>query len=440
MLAVGEASVRILKKIQPLGAEPVDLAQASGKVLAERAAAATTSPPWDNSSMDGYAVRSADLVAGDGAGRSGARAGPDTNSNVLRVVGAIAAGGFADRPLGAGEAMRIMTGAPVPVGADTVIRIEDTDRDTEHVAILELRDLRRNIRRAGEDFHQGDVLFERGTELRAAHLGVLASAGVRTVTVFCAPRVAIISSGDELMELSDLSDLGELGELADNSARSGTSRIVSSNSWTLGQLIRDAGGEPVDLGIARDTPQSLRAMLEQASDCDVVITSGGVSDGDHDHARAVFAEMGGVLDFWKVRMRPGAPMAFGLLRDIPWFGLSGNPVSAMITFEIFVRPALRKMLGHRKLHRELISVRLAEPVEIAAPLTHFLRAAVTRSDNGEYVARLAGSQSSAVLTAMARANALLVVPADRQSNPVGSMLSAMPLTDDFQMSDELGIQ
>jgi molybdopterin molybdotransferase len=358
------------------------------------------------------------------------------------VVGTIAAGSFADRPLGAGEAMRIMTGAPVPVGADTVIRIEDTDWDTEHVAILELRDLRRNIRRAGEDFHQGDVLFERGTELRAAHLGVLASAGVRTVTVFCAPRVAIISSGDELVELSDLGDLGELGELdefADNSARSGTKRIVSSNSWTLGQLIRDAGGEPVDLGIARDTPQSLRAMLEQASDCDVVITSGGVSDGDHDHARPVFAEMGGVLDFWKVRMRPGAPMAFGLLREIPWFGLSGNPVSAMITFEIFVRPALRKMLGHRKLHRELISVRLAEPVETAAPLTHFLRAAVTRGDNGEYVARLAGSQSSAVLTAMARANALLVVPADRQSNPVGSMLSAMPLTDDLQMSDELGI-
>lgn len=433
MLAVGEASARILKKIQPLGAEPLDLAQASGRVLAERVAAATTSPPWDNSSMDGYAVRSADLVAGDGAGRSGARAGPDSNSNVLRVVGTIAAGSFADRPLGAGEAMRIMTGAPVPVGADTVIRIEDTDWDTEHVAILELRDLRRNIRRAGEDFHQGDVLFERGTELRAAHLGVLASAGVRTVTVFCAPRVAIISSGDELVELD------ELDEFADNSARSGTKRIVSSNSWTLGQLIRDAGGEPVDLGIARDTPQSLRAMLEQASDCDVVITSGGVSDGDHDHARAVFAEMGGVLDFWKVRMRPGAPMAFGLLGKIPWFGLSGNPVSAMITFEIFVRPALRKMLGHRKLHRELISVRLAEPVEIAAPLTHFLRAAVTRGDDGEYVARLAGSQSSAVLTAMARANALLVVPADRQSNPVGSMLSAMPLTDDLQMSDELGI-
>jgi molybdopterin molybdotransferase len=390
--------------------------------------------------MDGYAVRSADLVAGDGAGRSGARARPDTTSNVLRGGGAIAAGGFADRPLGAGEAMRIMTGAPVPVGADTVIRIEDTDRDTERVAILELRDLRRNIRRAGEDFHQGDVLFERGTELRAAHLGVLASAGVRTVTVFCAPRVAIISSGDELVELSDLGELDELDEPADNSARSGTSRIVSSNSWTLGQLVRDAGGDPVDLGIARDTPQSLRKTLEQASDCDVVITSGGVSAGDHDHARAVFVEMGGVLDFWKVRMRPGAPMAFGMLRRIPWFGLSGNPVSAMITFEIFVRPALRKMLGRRKLHRELVSVRLAEPVEIAAPFTHFLRATVTRGDDGEYVARLAGSQSSAVLTAMARANALLVVPADRQSNPAGSMLSAMPLTDDLQMSDELGIQ
>lgn len=437
MLAVGEASARILKKIQPLGAEPVDLAQASGRVLAERVAAATISPPWDNSSMDGYAVRSADLVSGDGAGRSGARAGPDTNSHVLRVVGAIAAGGFADRALCAGEAMRIMTGAPVPVGADTVIRIEDTDQGSERVAILELRDLRRNIRRAGEDFHQGDVLFEPGTEIRAAHLGVLASAGVRTVTVFRVPRVAIVSSGDELVELGDLGRSGDLGEI---SARPAKSTIVSSNSWTLGQLIRDAGGEPVNLGIARDTPQSLRAKLERTTDCDVVITSGGVSAGDHDHARAVFAEMGGELDFWKVRMRPGAPMAFGMLRETPWFGLSGNPVSAMITFEVFVRPALRKMLGHRKLHRKLISVRLAEAVEIAAPLTHFLRAAVTRGDDGEYVAQVAGSQSSAVLTVMARANALLVVPADRQTNPAGSMLDAMPLTDDLQMSDELGIQ
>jgi molybdopterin molybdotransferase len=421
MLAVSEASARILDKIQPLGAASVGLTQANGRVLAARVTAVTTSPPWDNSSMDGYAVRSADLVA----------SGP----NVLQVVGMIAAGGVASRSLGPGEAMRIMTGAPVPPGADAVIRIEDTDQGSDHVAIRDLRDLHRNVRRAGEDFHQGDVLFERGTELRAAHIGVLASAGISLITVFRRPRVAVVSSGDELVELAELQDR----ESTSRQAEATESRIVSSNSWTLGQLIRDAGGETVDLGIARDTPQSLRAKLEQAHDCDVVITTGGMSVGDHDHAREVFAELGGELDFWKVRMRPGAPMAFGLLGATPWFGLSGNPVSAMITFEIFVRPALRKMLGHRKVHRKLVPVRLTEAVEIAAPLTHFMRAIVTRDDDGEFVCQIAGSQSSGVLTAMARANALLVVPAGRQSNPAGSRLNVVPLTDDLQMSEDLGI-
>ena len=422
MISVSEASERILENIRPLGAELVDLTRASGRVLAEPVGAATTSPPSDNSSMDGYAVRSADLRAGATAGQ------------MLRVVGAIAAGALPDRPLGAGEAMRIMTGAPVPAGADTVIRVEDTDGGTEMVAIHNFRDLERNIRRAGEDFRHGDVLFESGTELRAAHIGVLASAGVQRVSVFRAPRVAIVSSGDELIELRDVADS------ANASSSQMQSSIVSSNSWTLGQLIRDAGGEAVDLGIARDTPQSLKEKLEQAAGCDVIITSGGMSVGDHDHARPVFSELGGELVFWKVRMRPGAPMAFGLLHHVPWFGLSGNPVSAMITFEIFVRPALRKMLGHRKLHREVVPVRLGEAVEIATPLTHFLRVIVTRCADGELVARLARSQSSAVLTAMARANALLVVPAERRANPAGSTLSAIMLTDDFQMSETVGIQ
>ena len=418
MIPVGEASERILKSIRRLGAEPVDLARAGGRVLAATVSAATTSPPWDNSSMDGYAARASDLVA-DGT---------------LRVVGAIAAGGFADRPLGTGEAMRIMTGAPLPEGADTVVRIEDTDEGSEQVTIRDLRDSRRNVRRAGEDFREGDALFDPGTELRAAHLGVLASAGIQSVSVFRAPRVAIVSSGDELLELENF------GDSASTAARSGQSRIVSSNAWTLGQLIRNCGGQPVNLGIARDTPQSLRAKLEEARGCDVLITTGGMSVGDHDYAREVFADLGGKLDFWKVSMRPGAPMAFGVLGKTPWFGLSGNPVSAMITFEIFVRPALRKMLGHRKLHREPVQVRLAEPIETGAALTHFLRAIVSRDSDGEYVARLAGSQSSAVLTAMARANALLVVPADSRSNPVGTTLSAIPLGDALQLSDKLGIQ
>ena len=419
MLEVGEASARILNAIRPLAAETVALDEAAGRVLATRVSATTISPPWDNSSMDGYAVRSADIVL---------RAGGAQRVPALKVVAIIAAGGFAPRPLGAGEAMRIMTGAPIPIGADSVIRIEDTDRGTDRVAILNLRDLQKNIRRAGEDFVEGAHLFEPGTELRAAHLGVLASAGVTLVDVHRRPRIAVITSGDELVELGDYSS--EVAGL----------KIISSNSWTVPQLIRDAGGEAVDLGIASDDPASLRAKLDQTEGFDLIITSAGVSVGDLDNVRAVFAELGGELAFWKVKMRPGAPMAFGTLRGIPWLGFSGNPVSAMVSFEVFGRPVIRKMLGHSKVHRALFPVLLGESVEIAAPLTHFLRASVTRRDDGAFEARLAGSQSSAVLTAMARANALLVVPADSRSNPAGATLNALPLTDDLWMSERFGIQ
>jgi len=429
MISVGEASARILRKIQPLDAETVALERAAGRVLAESVVANTTSPPWDNSAMDGFAVRSSDLVTGSNSPPANAGA-IDAARRHLKVVATIAAGQHALRPLGTGEAMRIMTGAPIPLGADTVIRIEDTDRGAERVGVTDLRDLGRNIRRAGEDFTKGQTLFDPGTAIRAAHLGVLAAAAVPEVTVYRKPRVAILSSGDELVELRDYSP-------PDSRAK-----IISANSWTLRELIAGAGGEPVDLGIAADTPASLRAKLEltQVERFDLIITSAGVSVGDLDHMRSVFAEMGGELDFWKVRMRPGAPMAFGTLRGIPWLGFSGNPVSAMVSFEVFARPVIRKMAGHEKLHRQLISVRLAEAVEIATPLTHFLRATVTRTDDGGHVARLAGSQSSAVLTAMARANALLVVPADRASNPVGSLIDALPLTDELGMTSHFGIQ
>lgn len=429
MLSVGEASARILRRIQPLDAETVPLERAAGRVLAESVKANTTSPPWDNSSMDGYAVRSSDLVTGRNVSPTSASA-VDTARHQLKVVATIAAGQHALRPLGAGEAMRIMTGAPIPLGADTVIRIEDTDRGAERVGITDLRDLGRNIRRAGEDFTKGQTLFEPGAEIRAAHLGVLAAAAVRDVSVYRKPRVAILSSGDELVELRDYSPSDS------------TAKIISANSWTLRELVAGAGGEPVDLGIAADSPASLRAKLEltQAEHFDLIITSAGVSVGDLDHMRSVFADIGGELDFWKVRMRPGAPMAFGTLRGIPWLGFSGNPVSAMVSFEVFARPVIRKMSGHERIHRELVPVRLSEPVEIATPLTHFLRATVTRVDDGGYSARLAGSQSSAVLTAMARANALIVVPPDHASNPVGSVLDALPLTDELGMTSMFSIQ
>ncbi|MDP9177608.1 MAG: molybdopterin molybdotransferase MoeA, partial [Gemmatimonadota bacterium] len=243
MITVGDASARILRKIQLLDAEAVPLERGAGRVLAERVVANTTSPPWDNSSMDGYAVRSSDLVTGNNVPSPTPRSG-DAARPQLKVVATVAAGQHALRPLGAGEAMRIMTGAPIPLGADTVIRIEDTDRGAERVGVTDLRDLGRNIRRAGEDFTKGQTLFEPGTEVRAAHLGVLAAAAVREVRGYRKPRVAILSSGDELVELREYSP-------ADS-----TAKIINANSWTLRELITDAGGEAVDLGIAADTPSA----------------------------------------------------------------------------------------------------------------------------------------------------------------------------------------
>lgn len=404
MLRVEEASERILAEIRNLAAESVPLRAALGRVCAEDIAATVTMPPWSNSSMDGYAVRSADITPV-------MKGEPVT----LRVVGTIAAGEFAPKALKRGQAMRIMTGAPLPGGADSVIRKEDTDGGEQRVEIREARDVWKNIRPAGEDYRSGDLLAKRGTPVKPALIGVLASSGVGQVQAFRRPRVAIISSGNELVDIDDFDEV-----LASR-------RIVSSNSYTLDALTRVAGGVPVDLGIAEDTRASLRRKLEKAGDCDLIITSAGVSVGDLDHTRDVFAALGGKQLFWKVKMRPGAPLAFGMLNGVPWLGLSGNPVSAMVSFELFVRPALRKMQGHTALFRRTVSVTLEEDVKISAKLTHFLRAYVTRHEDGTLTARLTGLQSSGALTSMAKANALLIVPETSPKVAKGAKLKALML-------------
>jgi molybdopterin molybdotransferase len=404
MLSVAEASERILAEIKPLAPETVPLRQALGRVLAEDISATVTMPPWSNSSMDGYAVRSADITP--------VMSGEPVK---LRVIATIAAGEFAPRPLKRGEAMRIMTGAPIPGGADSVIRKEDTDGGSEKVVIRDARDVWKNIRDAGEDYQRGDILAKRGSPMKPALLGVLASSGIATVQVFGRPKVAIISSGDELVDLDDFDEV--------IAAR----RIVSTNSYTLEALTRVAGGIPQDLGIASDTKASLKKKLDSATGSDLIITSAGVSVGDLDYTRDVFAALGGEQKFWKVKMRPGAPLAFGLLKGVPWLGLSGNPVSAMVSFELFVRPALRKMQGHAALFRRTVAVTLEEEIKIGAKLTHFLRAFVTRQEDGTLTARLTGHQSSGALTSMAKANALLIVTEKNQEVPKGGQLNALML-------------
>ena len=411
MLPVAEAVARILADVRRGPVERVALRDAVGRVLASPAVSPITIPAWDNSAMDGYAVRAADI-------ESASADAPVT----LPVLETIAAGGFPSQPLPLKSAMRIMTGAPLPEGADTVVRVEDTDGGTSTVGIRNGRDAGKNVRYRGEDIREGAHVLAAGAAVQAAQLGVLASIGSAQVDVYARPRVAIMTSGDELVDLDRFDEV-----------RSGR-KIVSSNSYTLEALVRAAGGIPLLLGTARDDPADIRARLEGAVSCDLIVTSAGISVGEFDHLRGVLDAMGMELRFWRVRMRPGAPVGFGLLRGIPWIGLPGNPVSTMVTFDLFVRPAIRKMLGYERLFRRPVAVTLEEPVTIGARLTHFLRATVRSGDDGQLLARLTGGQGSGILTSMAKADALLIVPEERPRVEAGERVHAFLLNEDTQLA------
>jgi molybdopterin molybdotransferase len=411
VLTVAEAVARILADVPRGPVERVALPEALGRVLASPVTSPITLPAWDNSAMDGYAVRGIDVERASAAA-------PVT----LPVLETIAAGGFPSRPLPPASAMRIMTGAPLPEGADTVVRVEDTDGGTATVSVRNARDVGKNIRYRGEDIREGVRVLEAGVSVHAAQLGVLASIGSAQVDVYARPIVAIMTSGDELVDLDRFEEV-----------RSGR-KIVSSNSYTLDALVRAAGGVPMSVGTARDDPADIRARLERAASSDLIITSAGISVGEFDHLRGVLDEMGVELKFWRVKMRPGAPIGFGLLHGTPWIGLPGNPVSTMVTFDLFVRPAIRKMLGHERLFRRPVSVTLEEPVSIGARLTHFLRATVRPGDNGQLLARLTGPQGSGILTSMSRAEALLIVPEERARVEAGESVHAFLLTEDTQLA------
>ena len=416
MHSVTEAATEIVAAIWPLETERVPLAAARERVLAEDVLSPVALPPWDNASMDGYAVRSDDV---HGASRD--------RPVTLAVIGTIAAGGRAARPLGRGEAYRIMTGAPVPDGADGVIRVEDSDAGLERVTLYDDRDAGRNVRPRGEDLSAGAVALEGGTRLGPAPLGVLASVGCAVVPVARRPRVAILATGDELVDV-DRFDAVRRGE-----------RIVSSNSYTLDALARATGADPVALALIPDDPDALRAWLLALPPHDLLITSGGISVGAFDHTRRVLSDLGAELAFWRVAMRPGAPLGFGRWRGAPWIGLPGNPVSSMVTAELFVKPALRRMLGMPKVFAQPVPARLTEPVTTSAPRTHFLRAVVSTGDDGRLEARLTGPQGSGLLTSMARANALLVVPADRERVEAGETLGAVLLGAESLLTDRVVI-
>jgi len=399
-----EAARLIVGDFQPLEAARRPLREALDAVLAEDVTSPIDLPPWDNSAMDGYAVRSADVAEGA----------------ELDVIETVPAGRFPSAPVGLGQATRIFTGAPLPQGADSVIRQEDTERLSEGcVAIRNPRDAGKNIRRRGEDIRKGAVVLQAGASLGPAQLGVLASIAHDRPLVHATPRVAFMGSGDEIVDLDRKAEI-----LAGR-------KIASSNSYTLDAMIRRAGAEPVDLGVASDTKESLREHLARAAGTDLLVTTAGVSVGEHDLVREVLQELGGELKLWRIGMRPGAPVGFGILGGRPWIGLPGNPVSTMVTFELFVRPAIRRLLGHPLLFRRTVPVVVQEPITLGPKLRHYLRAVVHPGERtgAPLEARLTGPQGSGILTSMARANALLIVPADMPSVAAGTTLDALVLDD-----------
>ena len=379
-LTVEEALERILRSVPLMPAHRTGLLGALGRVLAEDVRAERDVPPFTNSAMDGYAVRAGDVV------QAPAR---------LTVVGEIAAGSVAGRAIGPGEAMRIMTGAPLPEGADTIVRVEDTDNGAEVVTITVPTPRGVSVRQAGEDLRAGDTVLSRGNVLRPAEIGVIATTGQGAVQVVRAPRVAVLSTGDEVVEL-------------DADLRPG--QIRDANRYSLSAAVTAAGCEAWTLGIVRDTADALRRALHEAVAADAIVTSGGVSVGDHDHVKPVVSEMG-TMDFWSIAIRPGRPLAFGELRDgdrrVPVFGLPGNPVSSLLTFELFVRPALLRMAGHQNVARPRARARLVERIEKPPHLRFFARGVYS---SGLGIVQTTGPQGSGILRSMALANCLIDLP------------------------------
>jgi molybdopterin molybdotransferase len=403
-LSYADALACTLERCGRLGVQRVPLDDSLGFALAEEIRSRVDHPPWDNSAMDGFAVRAEDLGAL-----------PTEGSVRLPISEEVPAGAFPEGSLRPGTAVKVMTGAPVPDGATGVVRVEHTDGGADGaVEIREASDANRNIRRRGEDVRVGTPVMSEGAEVTPAAIGILALAGHASVPVRRRPRIAVLATGDELVDLDEIEE-----------AVAGR-KVMNSNSHALAALLRTAGAEPVLLGIARDDRDDTIAKLESGLDCDGIVTTAGVSVGEHDQVKQVLAEMGMERVFWRAKIRPGSPIAFGLLSGKPLWALPGNPVSAMVTFEAFLRPALRKLAGHARLHVRA-SARVQEPVVSNADLTHFFRVRLEHSPGGVSDAYLTGPQGSGILSSMTAADALLIVPEGVERLELGTIAETIPL-------------
>ena len=412
MISVEEALTEILNSIQILDSQEKTLLDCLGQVLAEDVYSPLDIPPHDNSAMDGYAVQ-----AGSIKGAS------HKNPKILRVIGEIAAGSVSDLKVGPGTAIRIMTGAFVPDGADVVVPFEDTDEvDRKKVAVSKAEIGVRvspaegcNIRRRGEDISKGELVLKKGKLLRPADIGVLASLGKSVVSVIRRPLVGILATGNEVAEINRPLSPG---------------KIYNSNSYSLAAQVLKYGGIPKVLGVAPDDVEQLTAAIREGLGCDLLVTSGGVSLGDYDVVKKVLAAEGNV-SFWTVRMKPGKPLAFGMFKrsdgkEIPHLGLPGNPVSSMITFEVFARPAIFKLMGRNHLSKSSITAIMEDAVENKDGRRIFTRVVVARR-NGKYLAHITGPQGSGILSSMSKANGLAIIPEDTGELEPGTPVEVMML-------------
>ena len=408
MLSVAEALERVLSGVAVLGAGSVPLGEALGRVLAEPVVAGREIPPWDNSSMDGYALRAADTETAS-----------QDHPVILPVVGEVAAGRVAAREVGPGQAYRILTGAPLPPGSDAVVPQEEVRRDGGHVSLRRAVQRGAYVRPRGEDIRSGERILEAGSVLRPAALGVLAALGHARVNVYRRPTVAVLSTGDELV---------------DPGTPLGPGQIPDSNTYTLCGLAVEAGAVPLSLGIAPDRREELVERFRRGLEANVLVSSAGVSVGDRDFVREAVETLGARLDFWKVNMRPGKPLTFGRIGECLFFGLPGNPVSSMVTFELFVRPVLRRLGGHRILGRPRVRARALEPIDNPGSRPGYLRVRL-ESRNGRLGARPTGEQGSGILRSMLLADGLAVIPGDAQV-PEGGEIEVILLMSDTSVKHD----
>ncbi len=418
MISVEQALEQVLSKVDVLETEQVPILESLGQVLVEDIKSDINIPPLANSAMDGYAVQANDTQ--DASSKSPC---------FLRVIDTVSAGSISRHCVEPGTAIRIMTGAPLPKGADTVVRFEDTDEEPRNkasagqppaeIGILYEAELGTNVRQAGEDILKGTVVLKKGMVLRPSEIGVLASLGRSKVKVIRRPVVAILATGNELVDIDQPLPAG---------------KIYNSNTYSVAALVQRYGSIPKILGIALDREDSLVTRIRQGLDADILITTGGVSAGDYDIVKDVLAKEG-EINFWTVRMKPGKPLAFGTIkgmdkagtiRKIPHLGLPGNPVSSMVTFELFARPAIFKMMGKKNLAKPTVEAVLEDAITNTGGRRFYTRAIVEKRD-GQYFARLTGAQGSGILTSMSLANGLAIIPEDKIEVRKGEAVQVMML-------------